>query len=640
VGGVVELVAPAVRREPRAVLRALQPESVVPFGGALLAVGGLGAANGGYFPAAWGWPTLAFGWAAAIALLVRGGFSLGRLEIAFAGALTALTGWQLLSLFWAADSTWPVYEAERALVYAAGVAAALLVVRGRTVTLLLAGVLGGIACVDVYGLGTRLLPDRLGRFEPVAPYRLAAPIGYWNGLGIFSTIGIILALGFAARGRSTAARVLGAMLLPPLLVTLYFTFGRGAWIALGVGVFVAILLDPRRLQLVTVAGPVLVPGGIVVWLASRSDTLTTQGASLAAAARDGHRIALAIALAVAGSGVLALVLAVLGSRISVPRKWRLAYASGLCTLVVAACVGALVHLGGPSSAARETWHSFTAPPVRVTAGTRLESRLFSLSSNGRIDLWRAAWADSRAHPWLGGGAGSYEPWWLAHRPSRADVRDAHSLYLETLAEVGPIGLTLLVLALALPLAGAVKARRQRLVPLAAGAYVAYVVHAAADWDWELTAVTLAALLCGAAVLAAGRRERARALPMPTRVCALACAAAVIATSFLVLLGNVPLGAAARAADAGNWRQSAREARRAARWAPWSAEPWRLRGEAELAVREPVAARRDLRVAIAKDPENWLLWYDLAAASDGRRAAQALERARELNPHSKDVAEGL
>jgi hypothetical protein len=46
------------------------------------------------------------------------------------------------------------------------------------------------------------------------------------------------------------------------------------------------------------------------------------------------------------------------------------------------------------------------------------------------------------------------------------------------------------------------------------------------------------------------------------------------------------------------------------------------------------------VAISKDPENWLLWYDLAAASDGRRAAQALERARELNPRSKDVAEGL
>ena len=44
------------------------------------------------------------------------------------------------------------------------------------------------------------------------------------------------------------------------------------------------------------------------------------------------------------------------------------------------------------------------------------------------------------------------------------------------------------------------ARRHPLVPGAAGAYAAYLVHTGVDWDWELPAVTLAGLLCGAAIL--------------------------------------------------------------------------------------------------------------------------------------------
>ena len=54
----------------------------------------------------------------------------------------------------------------------------------------------------LYGLLTRLFPDRLGVFDSIAVYRLAAPVGYWNTLGILASMGMVLTFGFAARGGS------------------------------------------------------------------------------------------------------------------------------------------------------------------------------------------------------------------------------------------------------------------------------------------------------------------------------------------------------------------------------------------------------------------------------------------------------
>jgi peptidoglycan/LPS O-acetylase OafA/YrhL len=40
------------------------------------------------------------------------------------------------------------------------------------------------------------------------------------------------------------------------------------------------------------------------------------------------------------------------------------------------------------------------------------------------------------------------------------------------------------------------------VAAALGGYVAFLIHAGLDWDWELPAIVVAALACGAAALAA------------------------------------------------------------------------------------------------------------------------------------------
>ncbi len=139
----------------------------------------------------------------------------------------------------------------------------------------------------------------------------------------------------------------------------------------------------------------------------------------------------------------------------------------------------------------------------------LNSRLFSLSNNGRTVLWHSALADFRAHPVVGSGAGSFGRWWLAHRTTGYFVEDAHNLYVQTLAEGGVIGFALLVALLAIPLVAAVRSRRHPLVAPAFGAYVAFLAHAAVDWDWQMPAVTLFALFTAAVLVAAARGRQPR-----------------------------------------------------------------------------------------------------------------------------------
>ena len=66
----------------------------------------------------------------------------------------------------------------------------------------------------------------------------------------------------------------------------------------------------------------------------------------------------------------------------------------------------------------------------------------------------------RTFPVAGRGAGTFELAWLEQQPIPVSVVDAHSLYLETLAELGLVGLGLLVLALAPPLAGRLPGRER------------------------------------------------------------------------------------------------------------------------------------------------------------------------------------
>ncbi|HEX4745415.1 MAG TPA: O-antigen ligase family protein [Gaiellaceae bacterium] len=127
-----------------------------------------------------------------------------------------------------------------------------------------------------------------------------------------------------------------------------------------------------------------------------------------------------------------------------------------------------------------------------------------VSLGDRPAYWRVAISNAAEHPLTGTGAGTFDDLWLAGRPIPVFVRDAHSLYLETAAELGLVGVALLLGALLTPLVAAAGARRDPVVSTAAAGYVTFLVHAGLDWDWEMPVTVLAGLAC-AAVLLVSRR---------------------------------------------------------------------------------------------------------------------------------------
>jgi hypothetical protein len=295
--------------------------------------------------------------------------------------------------------------------------------------------------------------------------------------------------------------------------------------------------------------------------------------------------------------------------------------------IVVICGGAiaLVRVGGPSGAVREFSHA--APSVQADRNRRL----LSLSGSSRAQYWHVAWRDYQQHPWLGSGAGSFQRRWLRLRPANLPVLDAHSLYLETLAELGLPGLGLLAALLALPIAAAVVARKQPLAAPAFGGYVAYLVHAAQDWDWELPAVTLAGLGCAAALLILAEREPRPALGRKARAAGLGAAILLALVALGALAGNQTLAAASVSLDADKPARAARDARWAKRLVPWSPEPWRLHGEALLSEGDLHGARRDFLTALRKDSSDWDSWVDLALVTRGTTQRRAIEQADRLNP---------
>jgi len=381
---------------PRARLhaKAADPRSAA-FAVAFGTVAVVGSLDGGYYAESWTWIGLALAAVAGLRLALGDPYP-GRRALVSLSALATLALWMLMSVRWGIAGTEAVREAGRCAMYAAGLAALVVVARPSTTRALLHGVLCGGLLLAILALAERLVSPR-----PPDPYQgtlLFGPVGYANALGILVALTLVLAVGFLLEPAEPGTRVALVTAAGVSAVALLLTSSRGAWLATLVGLLVLAALR----------------------------------------ARSRRRVAI-----------------------------------GLAALLVACAVAAL-----------------EAP---------------SISMGDRPAYWRAAASDASAHPFVGSGAGSFDDYWLVHRPISAYVEDAHSLYLETAAELGLVGLVLLACALLVPLATAVAARRQPHGPVAAAAYVTFLVHAGLDWDWEMPATTLAGLACAAALLGSARR---------------------------------------------------------------------------------------------------------------------------------------
>jgi O-antigen ligase len=295
---------------------------------------------------------------------------------------------------------------------------------------------------------------------------------------------------------------------------------------------------------------------------------------------------------------------------------------------------------GPAVAS-SAWDSFRTSGA--VSGSDPAARLGNLGGP-RYELYGVVLDNFGEHPLGGRGAGTFEFTWLQDRTSTLFVRDGHSLYLESLAEVGLPGTLLVLLAVGALLVGAVRASLPRTQPAAfagaasgaAAAFLVWVVVAGVDWMWESTAVTAAGVVTAAIAVNVGARH-ARPVRAPTR-------AAVAAVLLLGLLAQIPLLVSSlyvKASQESFARGDAPRALEAATTAveaqPWAATPLIQRALVLEAEGDLAAASLDARAATRREPANWRTWIVLARIEAQRQrirsALGAAERARRLNPRS-------
>ena len=411
------------------------------------------------------------------------------------GGLVLFAGWTAVSLSWAPLSASATDALQRVLIYVGAILAAAALLRATLARRLVEPALAAGALVMVgYGLSERLLPG-LVRLErtPNALGRLEQPLTYWNGMGAAAAIGVVLAVRLAGdHTRATWLRVAAAAGSVPLAVGVWLSFSRGVLAALGVGLLALIALAPGRAQLRAVAA-ILVTGVVGSAVANAFAGVRGLEGSLADRERDGAiaLVALVLLCAVAGLATWWFARAEHGGRLSVdylhmPRR----------APAVAAVAIVVIGLSTVAIAARDRGH----PPA--TEGAEA-ARLRSLESN-RYEYWSVALRDGfAAEPVRGLGAGGFQVAWLRDRDVPEGTKFAHSLYFNTMADLGTIGLGLLALFLGGLAAAAVRAHRvdglQAAGPIAV--LVVWAAHSAVDWDWELPALTLFALVCAGLVLA-------------------------------------------------------------------------------------------------------------------------------------------
>ena len=583
-------------------------------------IGILAFDDGGYWPSAWAWLALAAWWLVAVGLALKGPVEVSTAGAVFAGAAIALFGWTALSTTWSESVGRSVFEAERTGAYA-GVAAALVLFLRPHGKAMLVGAWLATTAVATYAVATRVFPERLGVYDPEAGYRLAEPLGYSNALGILCALGVIIAVHRAAFGSGVSRAAAGASLVW-LLVAIYFTFSRGAWAAMALGLVVAAIVEPRRLRLLAAGASLLAAPAATIAVAASSKALVNQSARLELASAQGHRLALVVVLAAGVNAAWAWWLTRLRFPSRTPRRLRRIIWAGATALIVVVIACSVTFAGRAVSA--------FAKPARADA--TLNERLFTFSGSDRGAQWRVAWNAFTSQPLTGTGAGTYELHWMRERPLRMKVRDAHNLYVETLGELGLVGLALLALLLGAPflaLRRLDRAAAGAIAAPAAGVWTAFIAHACLDWDWEMPAVSVTALVAAGGLAAVGgNRVRVNG---NLRLAVNGCAAVAAVLAVVAVAGNSPLRGANDAAARGDWLQAERAARRAERWLPWSSDALQIQADAQLATGRSLEAASNFRRAIARDPDDWELWDGLARAARGSERAAAAVRARRLNP---------
>jgi uncharacterized integral membrane protein len=452
---------------------------------------------GGYFDGPQAWAGLGAWALVAVAMVVC-----PRSLPTGAGAALALLGLGLMAALTLVSFTWgpaagdAYHAAQRVMLYTGVLLASAILLAPRAAQRAVEPALAAGAVVVIgYGIAGRLLPGVLHYARSIsAQGRLEQPLTYWNAMGELAALGLVLTIRLAGDvTRPRALRCAAAAAAAPLGMGLYLSFSRGALFAIGAGLVALIVLAPDIAQLrAAILG--ICAGGLAAAASAPFAGVTALSGDLAQRERQGVIVLAAVAVIAAAAALAARWL----GRDEHPGRLRLPrHAPALATLVI--CLGFVVAV---IAGAKESSAASLSPGA---------SRYTSLQSN-RYDYWSVALRAFGTEPLHGVGAGGWSVDWLRWRTVAEGAQDAHSLELQTLAELGVVGAALLLTVLAGIARAAARSLRSATTttttaatvttagPIAA--LVTYLAHSPLDWDWQMPAVTLIATALAGAVIAA------------------------------------------------------------------------------------------------------------------------------------------
>ena len=420
----------------------------------------------------------------------------GRAALA---GLALLTIWTAASVSWAPLSDPATDSAVRLVLYLGAFVAAAALLRDELAARAVEPALAAGALVVIgYGLSERLLPGVVDLAESAKAFgRLEQPITYWNAEGALAAIGLVLCARLAgARDRPTAVRALAAAAAVPLGLGVYLSYSRGAIAAALVGLVVLLAAAPTWSQLRATA--LAVAGSVVAAAcAAAFSGVSSLSGSLGDREADGAAMLAILIVLMAAAGALQLRLiraeergTAATGRMRAARHLPAVAAAALAIGLVVLVAGGLAERGRSNDQERR----------------RGVSRLASVESR-RYDYWRAGLDAYSAHPLRGIGAGGFRVEWLRERPVREGALEVHSLPLEMLVELGlpgVLGFSLMVGGVAVAGRRALR-RNPLLAPGALAVATVWLLHASIDWDWQLPAVTLPALIAAGALIAAAEQ---------------------------------------------------------------------------------------------------------------------------------------
>jgi hypothetical protein len=570
------------------------------------------------------------------------GLRLSRTGWVAVSGLTALMVLEVASSIWSHDAQAAVGEFDRILVYLGVVLLTIAVASRSGLDVVTDGLALGISAVAGVSLLSRCVPElHLERgsavFGAVSANRLSYPLDYWNGLGALVAIAIPLLLRRAAEPSRPFVRAMAVAPLPTIAGVLYLTSSRGGIAVAFVAILTFVVLTSRRWRALGALAAGGAPAAVGIAVLIRSPQLANGPLTSVDARSQGHTAAF-VFLAMTFLAVGAQALLIVMERRLPQQAPRLGL--GLCAAVIAAALVGIVAVHPVRVVER-----FTARPTHFdTSHGYVFGHIFSLNGSGRWQQWSAAVSEWKTHPVLGGGAGSYYYWWLRHGSLPLQVRNAHSLYLETLAELGLVGLVSLLTAFLAALAAGTGALRrgppERRTQVAAifAATAATFVALGIDWFWQLAALGAVSMCLLGLLLVAGAETDPSAPSSWTRrgLWVTAGVAAIIALSG-ALLAERYLERSRGAAGASDLRLALASARTARDLEPWSAGVYLQLALVEEQMGRLEPAHREIERAITRNRADWSLWLvdsrirlELGETGAARRS---LRHAASLNPNS-------